>query len=1370
MRLLSLRHWVRGQSSRRRRSSIIGRRPSPRLHCEILEERLTPLTHTWTGLGANANWTTAANWDIGAPNSNDDVLIFPAGALRPTNTNNFGAGTTFQEVRLGGGFTISGNRLRLGTGGITNQAGTNLIQMDVELSNAATPINVAAGTLQVGNATAGAVSGTGGLIKSGSGRLILGRANTFGGVALVTAGELNVQNSAALGATSGFTAVQVGATLALQGNLNLGTEELRLGNTVAAGTLRNVSGTSTWAGAIRLNSTATIDVDSGQLTLSGVISSTAAGAGLTKEGTGTLVLAGGSSNTYSGVTTVNEGTLGLNKSAGVIPTAVPNGLVIGNASGIPRLGVETVRLLSQGAQTNGPVTINRSGRLDLNNFGAFYTALTINGGRLSIGTGLLGLLGDVTATSVQGSPAVIEGDEVLAVNTGGRFVVNNGPVEVDLLISAELTNNFQTTLTKDGPGRLELSAANTLTSPVVVTAGQLRISSATALGPADSAQTDVRSGATLEVIGNLTVAEPLILNGAGSGGLGALQSEGSNSVQAAVFNRTVTLTGNTTIRTDSNLTLSGVVSGNFNLTKIGPARLALNAANPNYGGLTTIQEGSLAFFNAQGLGSAAGGDGTIVQAGASLLAPSGTIAEPLTLSGAGAPGVGAALFGSGGPVFTGPITLTGNTSLAAAVDNSGGGGAFGSGGGGGGGSLNLAGSISGPFEVTITNGFVTFSGATANTHGSTRIVGGILTLAKSANTTAIPGALLLGDGSTGAGQVVVQNAEQIANTAPVTLNLFSAVLLVQANETIGPLTINDNNDNSVSGISTSGGATLTLSADVNVTGRGSFLGAIALGGATRTFTVAAGGTLDVGGTAGSTLSGGGGLIKAGAGRLHLRGTNSYAGPTSVNAGTLFVGQALASPVTVNSGATLTGNAQSILSLGGPFSNITSAGGTVNPGNNPNAPALGGGFNGPPSPAGILLSNGAVTFNAATTFRVDIGGTTPGQTGHDQLNLVSPGTLNLGNAELEIAFAGGFQSAVGNTYTIIKNDTNNATNGLFTNAAGQVIAQGGTIDVPVATTNGASPTVRFRINYSGGDFNDVVLTHESTPTQAEDLALTPTVLDEGETTVLTGNLTDPDELDELTLTINWGDGTPVQEFRDTGRDPFRVPHQYLDDGLYTVSVGWRDQHGGGRSQDFTVLVRNVAPTVLAGGDATIAAGTPLQRTVSFADPGSDAWRAVVVFGDGSSEVVTAIQNRQFELAHRYDRAGTYQVFVFVLDDDGGAGVETFTVTVTNPGTGQGGGGGGDDGLSGGDGTDVLRGDAGNDHLDGGAGSNTRITAEGREAIGKGNDHLDGRAGSNPLIGGVGEDYDDASDGELDYLFIDLVDRWTRRDQFDIVFEL
>lgn len=169
-------------------------------------------------------------------------------------------------------------------------------------------------------------------------------------------------------------------------------------------------------------------------------------------------------------------------------------------------------------------------------------------------------------------------------------------------------------------------------------------------------------------------------------------------------------------------------------------------------------------------------------------------------------------------------------------------------------------------------------------------------------------------------------------------------------------------------------------------------GAVAVSGtqSVRNLTVSAGGYSFSGGglslattgtwsidndtTVASVLSGAGGLVKTGAGALVLAGSNTYAGPTAVNAGRLLVNGALtASAVTVNTGGLL-GGSGSVLGL------VTVAGGTLSPGNSPGT-----------------LSVDSLLLSSTSTTLMEITGLTAG-TQYDQIvlagSLTYGGTLQL----------------------------------------------------------------------------------------------------------------------------------------------------------------------------------------------------------------------------------------------------------------------------------------------------------------------------------------------------------------------------------------
>ena len=132
--------------------------------------------------------------------------------------------------------------------------------------------------------------------------------------------------------------------------------------------------------------------------------------------------------------------------------------------------------------------------------------------------------------------------------------------------------------------------------------------------------------------------------------------------------------------------------------------------------------------------------------------------------------------------------------------------------------------------------------------------------------------------------------------------------------------------------------------------------------------------------------------------------------------------------------------------------------------------------------------------------------------------------------------------------------------------------------------------------------------------------------------------------------------------------FQLSHTYLDNGSYTVTVSVDDGHTSG-SDSFQATVSNVAPSVQAGPDATLATGDTLSRPGSFDDPGSlDSWTATVNYGDGAGAQPLMLDlDKSFQLLHTYTSQGQYTLTVTVTDDDGDTGRDTATITVEAPPT-------------------------------------------------------------------------------------------------------
>src|SRR5216117_3086428 len=138
--------------------------------------------------------------------------------------------------------------------------------------------------------------------------------------------------------------------------------------------------------------------------------------------------------------------------------------------------------------------------------------------------------------------------------------------------------------------------------------------------------------------------------------------------------------------------------------------------------------------------------------------------------------------------------------------------------------------------------------------------------------------------------------------------------------------------------------------------------------------------------------------------------------------------------------------------------------------------------------------------------------------------------------------------------------------------------------------------------------------------------------------------DPDG-DALTYAWTFGDGST-----GTGVKP---THTYVDNGGYTVTLTVTDARGAASSPaTTTATITNVAPTVNAGANQTVAVGAAVTLNATLSDPGvNDApWAYSVDWGDASSPTTgsTTSQTGAITVTHTYSGAGTNTVRVTVTD--------------------------------------------------------------------------------------------------------------------------
>ena len=262
--------------------------------------------------------TVAGAFKSSGSGSPSQAISLASGTLRLANSaaTNFGGDLTYSSGSLVLDRTISGaaNTDTMGAlsiGAVTLQpTTTNYTSAPTVVFGATTLTGNAIFDTTYANITLGAVGDGGGgctITARAAGTLTLSASNTYGGGTTLSAGQLDFNNSSAIG-TGPFT-------------INGGT----LDNT-SGGTLTNLNNNpQNWnasfaflgsnnlnlgTGTVALNNNSTVTVGSNALVVGGAIGGTGS---LSKAGNGTLELSG--SNGYSGGTTILAGTLQLGNTA-----------------------------------------------------------------------------------------------------------------------------------------------------------------------------------------------------------------------------------------------------------------------------------------------------------------------------------------------------------------------------------------------------------------------------------------------------------------------------------------------------------------------------------------------------------------------------------------------------------------------------------------------------------------------------------------------------------------------------------------------------------------------------------------------------------------------------------------------------------------------------------------------------------------------------------------------------------------------------------------------------------------------------------------------------------------------------------------------
>ncbi|MFA4916765.1 MAG: autotransporter-associated beta strand repeat-containing protein, partial [Syntrophales bacterium] len=1089
-------------------------------------------------IGDNTGATALTKSDNGtlivtAANTYTGLTTVSAGVLNIQNVTALGATTGATSVTSGaqlqiqGGIIVGAEALTLNgtgistTGALRSISGNNTWQGAITLA-AASRINSDSNLLTLsgnisgafgltvggaGNTTISGIIGTGAgtLTKDWNGTLTLTNANTYTGLTTVSAGVLNIQNATALGTIAAGTSVTNGAQLQIQGNITVGAEALTLSGTGFYnnyGALRS-TGNNTWQGLLTLAAASRINSDSGTLSLTntGTITGatfalTVGGSGntaitsiigtttgtLTKDGAGILTLNGTAANTYTGLTTVIAGELDLNKTAGI--NAIGGALTIGD--GIGGADADIVKLLTANQIIDtSAVTLNNSGKLDLNGLSDTVGALTMTGGSVTTGAGTLTLGGNVTGNTNLTS-ATVSGN--LALGATRTFTIANGAAASDMTVSA-LISGEGFGITKTDTGTLTLSYADN-------TYGTVAGAGITTINAGILSVVKLTNGGAASSIGDSSNAATNLVMGGGT-----LQYTGGTTSTDRNFTLTAATTSSIEVTTTATiLTLSGASTNTTGaLTKAGSGTLVLSGLNLHTG-LTTVTAGTLRY----GASNVISTGGVTVLGILDLNTWSDSVGAIIVTG-------GSITTGGGNLISTSTLTMTGGSVTTGA------------------GTLTLGGNVTGNASTTSStiSGKLDLGGATRTfTINDTMQISAVISVTGAFGISkAEIGTLILTGANTYTGTTAVtvgilniQNATALGTIAAGTTVSSGAQLQIQGDITVGAeaMTLNG------SGIANTGALR-------NISGNNTWQGLLTLAAATRinsdsgTLNLTNAGTitgatfaLTLGGTGNGTLASiigttTGTLTKDGLGTWTLSAANTYTGATTISQGVLNIQNAtalgtIAAGTTVISGAclqiqggitvgaeTLTLNGTGIatdgalrnisgnntcqgaitLNNGAPFITIASDADTLTltGGVTGNGYVLivGGAGNVTFSTAAIAGANTALTKNGAGTLTFNFANTYTGTTTinagtllYGVINAISTGGVTVNGGTLDIVT---YTDSVGTV--ILISGAINGTTGILTSTATYDV-RSGTISAIITGAVGLTKTTSGTVVLSGAN--------------------------------------------------------------------------------------------------------------------------------------------------------------------------------------------------------------------------------------------------------------------------------------------------------------
>ena len=308
----------------------------------------------------------------------------------------------------------------------------------------------------------GAVSGAGGITKTGAGKLAMTNAVSYSGPTSVAGGTLDY--SAATSLPSGSYTVKGGSLL-------LGSKSQSIAS------LQIVAGTVTGAGV--LTSKATFDLQSGAANVG-----LAGSVGLTKIGADTLTLGGSVGNTYTGDTTVTGGVVDLDKTSGY---AIPGNMFLMARESSPMIYFKRANQIPASCV----VTFG----------GGNYPHLIVYGNTVTV-AGISDTFGGACIENTQSEGGVANG--ALVVNNSANFTYTG-------FMRNSYNGSGTFSLQKNGPGTLAIFGDKiSYTGNTTITGGALQADDGIGLPSASYLLLD---GGVLQSNGTATVSFTRTLSG-----------------------------------------------------------------------------------------------------------------------------------------------------------------------------------------------------------------------------------------------------------------------------------------------------------------------------------------------------------------------------------------------------------------------------------------------------------------------------------------------------------------------------------------------------------------------------------------------------------------------------------------------------------------------------------------------------------------------------------------------------------------------------------------------------------------------------------------------------------------------------------------